>query len=78
MTLMIEETRKEEGCLEYSYAIDVLTPDRLVVLEYWESWEALDAHFEARHMKNWRAALGSAGKISRDITAARATDKRKI
>jgi quinol monooxygenase YgiN len=36
--------RTEPGCLEYLFAADLEEPDRLQVLERWDTVEALDAH----------------------------------
>lgn len=53
---------KEEGCLEYGPAIDALTPidaqeiepDRVVVVEKWESVQHLEAHLKSEHMRDYR------------------------
>lgn len=53
---------KEEGCLEYGPAIDALTPidaqeiepDRVVVVEKWESVQHLEAHLVCEHMRDYR------------------------
>ena len=70
MEAQIAATRDEEGCIDYSYAVDVLSPTTIRVLEYWQSWEALEAHFRMPHMDAWRAALAEAGIVSRDLQAA--------
>jgi quinol monooxygenase YgiN len=58
---------QEKGCLEYGPVIDAegggpnqakFGPDTFVVIETWESLEALDAHRVAPHM----AAFGRAAK----------------
>ncbi len=53
---------KEQGCLEYGAAVDVETmgtaaygPDAFVVIEKWESEDALKAHAAAPHMKAYGA-----------------------
>ena len=61
MRSVIEATRAEPGCRRYSYAEDVVEPGLFRVTELWDSREALSAHFETPHMKQWvdrRAALG--------------------
>ena len=78
MEKTIRATREESGCLDYSYGIDVLDPDTIVVLEYWESADALDAHLKQPHMAEWITALGEAGVISRDIRAFDVTGERKL
>jgi quinol monooxygenase YgiN len=40
-------SRTEAGCLEYTFAVDPLDPDRVVLTERWESQEHLDAHLLA-------------------------------
>ncbi len=55
----------EEGCMEYGTAIDRATPfgemqepirdDVVVVIEKWESMEALQAHLAAPHMVEFRS-----------------------
>lgn len=53
---MISASRAEEGCLEYSYAEDVLEPGLIHVKEIWTSREALRDHFAAPHLGVWRSA----------------------
>ena len=56
--------RAEAGCLEYTPAIDADTgwttqrqigPNSLMVIERWETLEALKAHDVAPHMQAYRA-----------------------
>jgi quinol monooxygenase YgiN len=56
--------RAEKGCIEYGPAIDAdgvggiqtkLGPDTFVVVEKWESIEALKAHAAATHMAAYAA-----------------------
>ena len=61
MRAVIEATLAEPGCRAYSYAEDVAEPGLFRVMEQWDGREALSAHFETPHMKQWvdrRAALG--------------------
>ena len=53
----------EEGCIEYEPTVDLGTdlasqpdvrPDVVVVVEKWESMEALEAHLVAPHMLEYR------------------------
>ena len=53
MRRVIEATLKEPGCRAYSYAEDVAEPGLFRVLEMWDSREALDAHFNTAHMREW-------------------------
>ena len=56
----IPAVRAEQGCIEYGPAIDAdpalpvqtkYGPDTFVVIEKWESMDALQAHAVAPHMK---------------------------
>ena len=50
----IAETHKEKGCISYEYHSAMDDPNRIVVVERWESREDLNAHGRAPHMKRWR------------------------
>ena len=56
MERMISASRAEAGCLEYSYAQDVLDPGLIHVSEAWRDRTALDAHFKSAHIAEWRAS----------------------
>jgi quinol monooxygenase YgiN len=58
--------RAEAGCVEYGPAVDVasghaaqgpLREDVVVILEKWESLAALQAHFTAPHMAEYRTRV---------------------
>jgi quinol monooxygenase YgiN len=50
----IAATVKEAGCISYDGHTSVNDPNRYVVVERWETREALNAHGRAEHMKVWR------------------------
>jgi quinol monooxygenase YgiN len=54
--LSVAETVKEDGCISYDMHQSVTDPQRLVLVERWESREALTRHFDTPHFKAWRAA----------------------
>ena len=65
--------RAEQGCIEYGPAVDAdgigsfqapLGPDTFVVIEKWESADALKAHAAAPHMKEF-------GAKTKDLLASR-------
>lgn len=65
---MVTKSRAEDGCLDYSYARDLIDPQTMVVFERWRDQEALEAHFASAHMAEFRAALAATGAlVSRDI-----------
>lgn len=57
MAAMVEASRKEEHCHGYTYAIDVLDPNKLVIVEKWTDEAALSFHFQTPHMAAFREAL---------------------
>lgn len=56
----------EDGCVQYSPCVDAdtgwktqaLDPQRMMVVEQWESMEALQAHARAPHMAAFRKKAG--------------------
>ena len=49
-------TNTEAGCIFYQMHLNVSDPTKLIVVERWQSREALDAHLHTPHLKAWRAA----------------------
>ena len=78
MQVMLEASRAEEGCIEYSYARDVLDPGLVRVYEVWRDRGALTAHFQSEHMGQWRAIWPEFGVSERRITAYDIADERAI
>lgn len=74
----IAASRAEGGCIDYTYAIDVLDPQIMRVLERWTSWDVLEAHFEQPHMSVWRAALADVKFLERSLRAHEVTETRDI
>lgn len=56
MRAMVESSRAEEGCVEYSYTEDVLDAGLIHVKELWRDQAALDRHFTTGHIARWRAS----------------------
>ena len=63
---LIPDVKAEAGCIEYGPTIDAQTeipiqhkvgPDRVVVIEKWETVAALKAHGVAPHMQAYRARV---------------------
>ena len=61
----IPKVLKEEGCLEYSATVDFPTevpiqevnPNIVTVVEKWETFPHLQAHFTAPHMLDYKARV---------------------
>lgn len=69
MDAMLAASRAEPGCVEYSYAEDVVEPGLIRVFEVWRDQAAVDEHFATEHMKVWRAAWPSFGVSERRLLA---------
>jgi quinol monooxygenase YgiN len=56
-----EATRREAGCISYTFSADLAEPGLFRIFEEWESPEALAAHFGAPHMAKFQAAVAGLG-----------------
>ena len=74
----LEATRKEAGCIVYSYAVDVLDPTLIRIYEEWDNRAALDAHGKQPHMGPWRAKLAEVGAANRKVIAYEAGEPRAV
>ncbi|MEZ6073071.1 MAG: putative quinol monooxygenase [Pirellulales bacterium] len=63
---LVPQVQAEQGCIEYGATVDVATQlppqqlvgdDAFVVVEKWDSVEALQAHLMAPHMLEYRAGV---------------------
>jgi len=78
MERMIAATRAEDGCLDYSYAEDVAEPGRIHVIERWRDRAALERHFTAAHIKEWRADWPRLGITDRDLKLYEASEPTEV
>lgn len=76
MAGMIAASRGEDGCLDYSYAADLLEPGLIRVTERWRDQDALDAHLTSDHIMEWRAAWPGLGIHARDLALDEISDTR--
>lgn len=74
MQRMISASRAEPGCIEYSYAQDVLDAGLVHVSEVWSDRAALDAHFSSAHIADWRASWAALGIGDRNLMLYEAGD----
>ncbi|PZV33564.1 putative quinol monooxygenase [Mesorhizobium kowhaii] len=74
MERMMSASRAEPGCLEYSYAQDVLDAGLIRVTEVWSDRTALDAHFRSLHLADWRASWPALGIGERNLVLYEAGD----
>lgn len=67
MEKVVQASRKEAGCLAYSYGFDLLEPDIIRVFEVYKDEAALKAHGESEHFKSWRAVSGQYPRENRTL-----------
>ena len=58
-------TRNEEGCVSYEFYVGLTDPNTLILLQEWESIDALSSHFRTPHTRAFIDALPDvlAGKV---------------
>jgi quinol monooxygenase YgiN len=78
MERMLAASRAEDGCLAYSYAVDVEDPGLIRIFEAWRDQAALDAHFKTPHLADWRAAWPQFGVSDRRLVAYETASERAL
>lgn len=68
MEAMLAASRAEDGCLLYSYALDVADPGLIRVFESWRDQAAIDAHVQTPHMAEWRSQWPQFGVSDRRLS----------
>lgn len=64
---MVRASRKEDGCLDYSFARDLADPTVLVLFERWRDRDALTAHGVSPHMVEFRKVMAAHPPKARDL-----------
>lgn len=59
VTPLVEETRKEAGCVQYDFAKSNAEKNVVVMLEAWESQNALDVHSQTEHFTKYVPQLSA-------------------
>jgi len=66
---MAVATQAEDGCISYDFYVGLQDPNTLVLLQEWESMEALMGHFDTEHMREFVKELPRV--LSGEITTRR-------
>ena len=61
---METQSRKESGCNDYTFSVEVSNPNVIRVTEQWNDMTALNAHFAEPHMAVFQAAMAANPPIS--------------
>lgn len=67
MEKMIQASRAEEGCIDYSYAVDITDPTLIRVTERWENRNTLAEHLNSKHLAEWRTCWSKTGVHDRSL-----------
>lgn len=67
MAQMIALSRAEDGCIDYSYAVDILDPHLVRVSERWATRDHLAAHAKSAHLQDWRSHWPRLGISDRSL-----------
>ena len=51
---IVDEIRKEDGCIKYEYYFSEKDPDEILLIEYWETKEKQQIHINQPHMAKMR------------------------
>lgn len=78
MQAMLAKSRAEDGCIAYSYALDVEDAGLIRVFEEWRDEAALQAHFKTPHLADWRAAWPQFGVTDRRLALYVTSEQRPL
>ncbi len=57
---MVAASNAEDGCIAYTFTVDMLDPTILHIVEKWRDEAALMAHFATPHMAAFQQAIAGA------------------
>jgi quinol monooxygenase YgiN len=76
---VMAETLKEDGCLHYCFAADLVDPAVVHLVERWESEDCLEPHMKTEHLKTFGRALKPLKVTGVDFTTYEvASEKKKL
>lgn len=64
---LVQETRKEEGCIKYELYQDETEPRILAVIEEWENKDALNKHMNSEHFTRIVPMIGELTEKKKDL-----------
>ena len=56
---LAEQSRAEDGVVDYRVTTDIEAPDTVRVIERYEDADAVDAHMSSDHFKSFQTAIAS-------------------
>lgn len=73
ISAMEAASRAEEGCLDYTFSVELNDTAVLRITEKWVALENLQAHFATSHMAEFQAAMGQHPPASMEVHCYEAT-----
>lgn len=67
LDVMQKASRAEEGCHDYTFSQEICDPNRMRIVEIWESMDALQFHFGTPHMEAFRKVLATSPPASMNV-----------
>lgn len=64
---MEQASRAEDGCLDYTFSVELNDPTVLRITEKWDKLESLQAHMQVPHMAAFQEAMGGNPPKSMDL-----------
>ncbi|MFA6219397.1 MAG: putative quinol monooxygenase [Erythrobacter sp.] len=64
---MVRASRAEDGCLDYTFARDLVDPDTLILFERWRDRKALAAHGTSAHMAEFQKVMAANPPAAREL-----------
>jgi len=52
-----QETRKEKGCIDYAFSVDINDENVLRITELWKDLKSLQNHLKTKHVNDFRAEM---------------------
>ncbi len=68
ISAMEAASRDEDGCLDYTFSVELGDPAVIRITEKWKTLEDLKAHFNTPHMAEFQAAMGSRPPAAMDVS----------
>ena len=73
LKMMVEATRRLDGCISYDAAEDLFEPGLLRISELWADLASLQWHTQAPHIAAWHEACRVCGMLDKRYTVWAAT-----
>lgn len=64
---MERASREEQGCIDYTFSVEVSDPNVLRITEKWDDVDALRAHMATPHMAAFQQTIGAHPPVSMEV-----------